>query len=178
MNTNKTQKYQQFSQAASGVQKDFPATSSVKLGGKSWTKQNLIQVFTAATAAFDAVENAKAQLKAAIEAQRAESAVGSGLYKQLRQWAENEWGKGSPVLADFGFKQAKPKVKSSETKALAAAKARQTRVVHGTHGTRQKKLLTASGSPGLVLVGPDGKPIPGFTQGPVPPAIPPGTVQK
>ena len=97
------------------------------------------------------------------------------LYTALRKYCEAVFGRGSPILADFGFSMAKPRTPSSETKALAKAKAALTRQAHGTDkGKRQKQAITVSGSAGLVLYGPDGKPIPGITKGPTPPALPAG----
>ncbi|MHB1845058.1 MAG: hypothetical protein ACYCWW_09520 [Deltaproteobacteria bacterium] len=178
MNTNKKVQYQEFTKAKAGVQSEIPATSNVNIAGKAWTQAQLVQVFQTALSSIDSVIGARAQLVELILLQGTAIQAASQLYKELRKFAENEWGKGSPVLAAFGFKAAQPTQKSSATKAIAAAKSRQTRKVHGTLGKRQKKAQTVAGSAGLLLVGPDGKPLPGLTQGPVPPALPPGTADN
>ncbi len=170
MNNSNNVQSQKFSKAEAGVQSQIPAKSQETIGGKIETQASLVQIFAAAQAAIAATIAARAQLAALVTSQRAAIQAAEQTYRDLRQWAEVKFGRGSPILAAFGFKQTQPKAKSSATKAKAAALAKQTRVLHGTDkGKRQRQALTVSGSPGLVLYGADGKPIPGLLPGPVAP---------
>ena len=65
-----------------------------------------------------------------------------------------------------------PGEKSALTK---AAKAKLTRNVRGTKGSKQKLGVTVQGQPGLVLVAADGTPMPGVLKGPTAPAATPAT---
>ncbi|MHB1846364.1 MAG: hypothetical protein ACYCWW_16190 [Deltaproteobacteria bacterium] len=169
-NSQQTQA-QKLGKAASGVQQQFPATVKLTLSGQSYSPAQIAQVLTAAVTAIDAVTPAKAQLQQLVKSRGATLKVANQLYVVLKKYLESLYGKGSPELAAFGISTALPKQPSSETKALAKAKAKLTRKARGTKGSREKLLVTPNGSPGLVLFGPDGKPIPGITQGPTPPAL-------
>jgi hypothetical protein len=158
--------------AATGVTDEFPATTKLTLNGQTYTPAQIDSVFSAATDAVAAVAPAKAQLQKLVASQEAALKAANQLYLALKKYVESLYGKGSPELASFGFSTALPKAPSSETKALAAAKAKLTRQARGTAGPRQRKTVTTNGSPGLVLVGANGQPIPGITQGPTPPASP------
>ena len=167
---------QEFAAAIAGCNKQFPPKSTVTFAGQTLTPAQLVAVFSAAVAAINAVNSTRAQLQQLVSSQGAAIGTARTLYTALKKYCEAVFGKGSPILADFGFSTAKPRTPSSETKALAKAKAALTRQAHGTDkGKRQKQAITVSGSAGLVLYGPDGKPIPGITKGPTPPALPAGT---
>jgi len=170
-NSSKQVQCQKFTKAEDGINTQIPAKTAVNIGGKAWTQAQLVQVFTTATDAVDAVTAAKAQLQQLVTSQGVAIQAAQQLYRELRQYAETQWGKGSPVLAAFGFVTTQPRQKSSATKAIAAAKSKLTRQARGTVGARQKQAVTANGSVGLVLVSANGQAIPGVTQGPVPPAL-------
>ncbi len=169
-NGNNQKSLQEFAKAAAGVQSQFPAKSTVNLAGQSFTPAQLAAVFGTAVTAISAVAPVRAQLAQLVQQQRTAILAARTLYVVLRQFVEATFGKGSPVLAAFGFSTRKPRQPSVETKALGKAQAKLTRHARGTLGKRQKQTLTSSGSPGLVLYGPDGKPILGVTRGPIPPA--------
>ncbi len=175
MSTSKSSKQvevQKLSYAATGVNTLFPATTKLTLAGQTYTPAQIATVFTAAGTAVAAVAPAKAQLQKLVASQGAALKAANQLYVALKKYVESTFGKGNPELAAFGFSTALPKQPSSETKALAKAKSKLTRQARGTRGKRQKQAVTANGSPGLVLVGANGQPIPGITQGPTPPALP------
>ena len=174
--SNQKEVIQEFTAAVAGCNQQFPAKSTVNIAGQTLTPAQLVAVFSAAISAIQAVAPARAQLKELVAAQKTAIQVARSLYTALKKYCEAVFGKGSPILADFGFSPAKPRTPSSQTKALAQAKAQLTRKAHGTDkGKRQRQAITVSGSPGLVLYGPDGKPIPGVTRGPTPPALPQGS---
>jgi hypothetical protein len=172
-NGNKQQQSQEFSEAATGVTQQIPATVTVNVGGQPYTAAQLVSVFNAAVTAIKTVTATRATLQQQVANQSATIQTAHTLYLELKKYAEVQFGKGSPVLAAFGFSSAPPTQKSSETKTIAAAKAKLTRQARGTKGSRQKLAVTTSGAPGLVLVGANGQVIPGATQGPIAPATPP-----
>jgi len=171
-NSSKQATVQKLSTAATGVTNEFPATTKLQLAGQTYTPAQIATVFSAAGTAVAAVAPVKAQLQQLITSQGTALKTANQLYIALKKYVEALYGKGSPELAAFGFSTALPRQPSSETKALAKAKAKLTRQARGTLGKRQKQAVTANGSPGLVLVGANGQAIPGITQGPTPPALP------
>ncbi len=81
----------------------------------------------------------------------------------------------SPLLADFGI--GVPAAKTPRTaaqKAVSAALMKQTKEVRGIIGSKQRAAITVSGSPGLVVVGPDGAPLPVSVLPPKAPGVAPG----
>ncbi|MHB8420000.1 MAG: hypothetical protein ACYDCL_18150 [Myxococcales bacterium] len=168
-NSSKQAKLQKFSAAANGCSTQFPAKTVLPLAGQSLTPAQVLAVFTAAAAAVNAVTPVRAQLQKLVASQAAALKTANSLYVALKKYVESVFGKGSPVLAAFGFSTALPRKASVLTKATAQAKAKLTRQARGTTGARQKQAVTSEGSVGLVLYGPDGKPIPGITRGPIAP---------
>jgi hypothetical protein len=170
--SSKQLQIQKLSDAATGVTDEFPATTKLTLAGQTYTPAQIASVFSAVATAVAAVAPAKAQLQKLVASQGAALKAATQLYTALKQYVESVYGKGNPELAAFGFSTALPQQPSSETKALAQAKAKLTRQARGTLGPREKLSVTTNGSPGLVLVGANGQTIPGVTQGPIPPALP------
>ena len=84
---------------------------------------------------------------------------------------KGQFGKGNPVLADFGIAPAKPPAKrTAAEKAVSVALAAQTKAARGSNlGKKQKQAITAQGKPGLVLVSATGEPIASKVKGPTPP---------
>ena len=171
-NSSKQSTIQKLSTAATGVTNEFPATTKLQLAGQTYTPAQVASVFSAAATAVDAVAPVKAQLQQLVASQGTALKTATALYIALKKYVESVYGKGNPELAAFGFSTALPQQPSSETKALAQAKAKLTRQARGTVGPRQKQAVTSNGSPGLVFVGANGQAVPGVTQGPTPPASP------
>ncbi len=168
---NKTNEKVKLTAVINGVNTQLPANTQVTLLGKVLTPQQLAQIFQAALAAFEAVTDAKASYQGAVQAQAAPHEQAHALYLALEQYLQAQFGKGSPILGQFGFSTAQRKTPSAETKAAAAAQAKLTKKAHGTDkGKRQKQAITPGGKGGLVYVEPDGKQVPGVTRGPIAPA--------
>jgi hypothetical protein len=166
------QKLQQVRDAAATY---LPATSDLQLAGQSVKVPDLLAVLDGALATFAPVNAAKVAVTQAQTARTQKVAAAEQEVAQLKGYLIGIWGKGSPQLAPFGF-AAKVKVQpTSEQQALRAAKAKLTRQARGTKGTKQKLGVTAQGQPGLLLVNPDGTPVPGVMKGPSAPGIPPVT---
>jgi hypothetical protein len=150
--------------------KVFPATSELQLGGQSMKVPDMLSVLDAALATFAAASAAKAALKQTQSDRTQKIATAQALVGSLKTYLVGTWGKGSPQLAPFGFTPKARTPRTSEQKALTAAKAALTRKARGTKGSKQKLGVTVQGQPGLVLVAADGTPMPGVMQGPTAPA--------
>ncbi|MHB8417724.1 MAG: hypothetical protein ACYDCL_06590 [Myxococcales bacterium] len=168
---NNTKKVQKFSKAAAGTTSQFPATTKLDLLGTTYTPAQVASAFTAVVQGLDALATSRAQLKAQLTALQGTEATANSLYKALEQYVLAVFGKGSPVVAAFGFTVTTPKKRTAAEKAVAAGKAKETRSAKGTVGAREKALQTTSGQYGLQLLGPDGKPIQGVLPGPVAPLV-------
>jgi hypothetical protein len=78
------------------------------------------------------------------------------------------FGKNSPVLASFGIAAPKPRApRAALEQAISTALAANTRAVRGTLTAKQRQAITATGKPGLTVLGPNGKPL--LTVAPVAP---------
>lgn len=166
---NKNSESAKLTAVTQGVEQQLPPNVALQLLGKSWTVAQLVQLFTAAKTAMQTVQATRVQLLKDMQAQKQALQAARELYMALERYLQGLWGKGSPVLAQYGFSVQQPRAKSAAKKAVAAALGKLTRKARHTMGRRQKLAITASGSAGLLLVGPDGKPITGVTQGSTPP---------
>jgi hypothetical protein len=66
------------------------------------------------------------------------------LMTALRSDVRARYGVSSPTLADYGVNPRKPRVRTSEDKALAAAKSKITRALRRTMGKRQRAKIRAT----------------------------------
>jgi hypothetical protein len=137
-----------------GVDKDL-TKAGMNITGQMVPQAALDTELSADLALYAAVDQARAQYKAAlanltaaVPAMRARMAV-------LKTAVKNAFGAGNPQLADFGIKAAQPRKKlSSAENALAVAKRAATRKARGTVGP-VKKLATVGATP-TVTIGPSG----------------------
>jgi hypothetical protein len=175
-NISNTNKVQKFTKAANGASTQLPAKTNLNLLGQTYTPAQIATIFTAVVTALDDIAAAKAQLTAQLTALKGTESTANELYAALEQYLKATFSKGSPVLQAFGFSVTTRKQPSSETKAIALAKSRQTRAARGTASAKQKQRVTTAGSPGLQLLGPNGQPVTGVFPAPVAPATAPGVV--
>ena len=135
----------ELQQLVAGTQKNLPATSTVDVNGQELkqtdivaTLQGWIPLFQQADATYATYLSAQKALGAAAPAIRQYV----GLYRlALRQ----VFGKGSPLLADFGLNVTQSKTQTPATHVLASAKAAATRKARNTLGKQQRK--TVKGAP-------------------------------
>lgn len=82
-----------------------------------------------------------------------------------------QFGVGNPILTDFGINPKKPTAqRTAAEKAVSVALAAQTKAARGSNlGKKQKEAVTASGTPGLVLVSATGQPMASSVKGPTRP---------
>lgn len=158
-----------------GFTKDFTAKMSVTVFGTAMTQVQVLAQLASIDALNTAVANAKSALKVA------EAAVTAGLpttrtfLEGLEAAVKAQFGVRSPLLADFGI--GVPAAKSTRTaaqKAVSAALMKQTKAVRGIIGSKQRAGITVSGTPGIVVVGPDGAALPVSVLPPTPPGVAPG----
>jgi hypothetical protein len=144
-------------------------SGNILLDGATVKVADLLAEIDAALATFSAVLEAQAVLRKA-QADRTQ-AVASVWQRvlDLKLSLQTTFARTDPRVAEFGLQTKARKPLTSEQKTLKTAKLRLTRKVRGTKGSRQKQEITAEGKPGLLLVGPDGTPMPDVLKGPTPP---------
>ncbi len=139
-----------------GIQKNQPKLpGSFPLEGQSMTPADVIQVFQDRIATGKAVLMAESARAAAVKADRDKRAVTRATALAFKHLLIAMFAQQPDVLGDFGLHATKPAAKSAADKAQAAAKAKATRALLGTKGSRQKKAVikaatehsTASASP-------------------------------
>ncbi|MHB8417399.1 MAG: hypothetical protein ACYDCL_04950 [Myxococcales bacterium] len=155
-----------------GIQTLIPAKSTLIVKGVTMTQAQVVTALQAVITYFSAVRTAKAALLTAIGTRKAQAKAARDLYNQIRAALVAQFGKGNPELGKFGLKVGKPpKPLTSAEKALRAAKAKVTRELRGTKGSKQKAAITA-GTP-TVQLGPGGVEVtPNPTDGPAPSGTP------
>ncbi len=154
-----------------GLQQLIPAKSTLLVKGVTMTQAQVVSALQAAIAYYSAVRNQKAAMLTALAAREAQSQAARDLYNQIKAALVAQLGKGNPELGKFGFKVGKaPRLLTSAEKALKAARARVTRKLRGTLGSRMKAAIVAA-TPTLQL-GPNG---PTLTPNPADVPAPSGT---
>jgi hypothetical protein len=134
-----------------GVQNLLPAGTSLTLNGVA-TKQAAIDTqLQSWITVFQAVDSAKATYQNAVAARVAITAAAKAYYTALKAVIKAYFGAQSVQLAGFGIAADKPVVRTAQQKLVSAAKAKQTRVLHGTLGKKQKAALTVVGNPAVMV---------------------------
>jgi hypothetical protein len=126
---------------ADGLRKhkaQLPATIAV--GSQPMTCDDLIGVFEGLVASEKAVIVAHAAHVAAIKADKDKRAAVKTTTTAARRLIQAMFLASPDTLGDFGLEAPKTPVRTSEDKAQAAAKARETRKTLGTKGRLQKKV--------------------------------------
>ncbi len=153
-----------------GTTKDIVGKATVTVAGTAMTAAQINAKLGAAAPLYAAVTSDRKTLKTDLAAW--EAAL-PGLKTFMTQYADalkGMFGAGSPQLADFGINPRKaPAKRTAEQKAVSSALAKQTKAVRGPTTAKARAKITTQGTPGLVLVSPEGTPIPGGVQGPTPP---------
>ena len=119
------------------------ATTTIEIGGKSYTQPQAIAVYQAALDSITSANNKKTEAKSAIASRRDATKAARDFDKGLRKWASGKYPAGSTAADDFG---ATPKVvvKKPETLVEAAQKAKATRKARGTKGPKEKLKITGT----------------------------------
>ncbi|HUB09805.1 MAG TPA: hypothetical protein VMB50_22575 [Myxococcales bacterium] len=133
-------------QMVSGVQKDIPPTSSLPMAGGQVTQAQILGILQPVLDAFTAIGDAEAVVKQ----QRLSL---SAMLPQARQFLANlkdalivQFGRGSPLLKDFGVKDGSVKKKATvATKSAALVKSSETRALRNTQGKVEKAKVKFTG---------------------------------
>jgi hypothetical protein len=132
----------------------LPDGTSLTLAGASWTKAALVTELAKDLAEYQAVRDQVRVLKSARQAKQQILPGARTLTKNLKSALLAYFGRGSPMLAQFGIRAGGGvRAMTSEQKVLRAAKARATRAARHTLGSRQKQAIRAVGTPTVTLGG-------------------------
>ncbi len=142
-----------------GVEKNLPSDTSLVINGKTFTVASIVSVLQAVLALFTAKATAQGQAKtlisAAVGALNAELPTANQFLSGLDTALVGQFGKGNPVLANFGLSTGKKKTPTVTTKAKAKGTAELTREARNTMGKVQRLKVTG-GTAQLAMVGPSG----------------------
>jgi hypothetical protein len=157
----------------SGVQTVIPDGSLIRVDGVDQKKADVVTELQAVMTQYAAVDSSAAAVKADRAQLRQALPAANLLLQHLKLAVIALLGKGSPELQKFGIRVRVTRKLTSQQKALAAEKARRTRALRGTKGSRQKAAIRFAGEPTLVLGpnSPQPSPAPGVAPSSKPPAV-------
>jgi hypothetical protein len=136
----------------SGVQQVIPDGSDVLVAGVKLKKADVVAKLQAFTSQYDAITTQAATLLAERQGLKQALPDARTLLQELKDAVIAAFGRGSPEIQKFGLRvRATRKQPTVQQKALAAEKARRTRALRGTKGSRQKAAIRYVGQPTLVL---------------------------
>jgi hypothetical protein len=127
-----------------GIQKNLQGVASLQLDGSTYTPADLVALIQSRATQTATVTAANATWRAAVAGEKALNTKLTLVIRRLRQYVLDAYGKGSPVLADFGFTATARKLLTPEEKVARAQKARATRAARHTMGPVQKKKVTGA----------------------------------
>ena len=136
-----------------GMKKYYPnASTSLQIGGTTFTVSELTQSMQDFVNTRDAVEAAQAAAKAKVQTERSQSTSQIAIIRGFEAFVRATFGTKADVLADFGLAPPKVRVpRTAEEKAVSAAKSAATRKARGTMGKNQKKSVKGSITAKLVV---------------------------
>ncbi len=156
------------SKRLNGAEKYLPADTSLLLIGQTYTVTSIVSVLQAVVALFTAKATAQAQAKAlisgAVAALNAELPTANQFLAALDTALVGLFGKGNPVLENFGLSTGVKKTPTVTTKAKAKGTAELTRKARNTMGKVQRLSVTG-GTAQLAVVGPSGQLLSGSSPG-------------
>ncbi len=134
-------------QMLAGVQALIPDGASTTTPGGSLTKAQIVSKLMVGMSDFEAVDAGLTALGVARLQLRDDLPELETFYSELKDSLSVQFGKRSPLLAQFGLKpQQLRKVMTPETRVARAEKARQTRMLRHTGGVRQKAQVLYEGT--------------------------------
>jgi hypothetical protein len=140
-----------------GLASLIPDGTSLILAGASWTKDALVTELAKDLGQYQAVTDQVRVLKGARQGLQQNRPGARALAKNLKSALLAYFGRGSPMLAQFGIRAGGGgRALTSEQKVLRAAKARATRAARHTLGPRQKQAIRGVGTPTVTLGGESG----------------------
>jgi len=135
----------------SGIQTVIPDGSLIRINGVDQKKADVVTELQSVLEKYASVDSSVAVAKATrVQLHQAQPAAQQTL-QQLKDAMIASFGRGSPELQKFGLRAPSARKLTTQQKALAAEKARRTRALRGTKGSRQKAAIRYAGEPTLVL---------------------------
>jgi hypothetical protein len=150
-NVNRISLQAHAAQVNAGIQKYMIHTSSIPLGGTTYSPADLMKLVQSQIDSVNTADAAKANWHSTVLAERTLNTQLTPLLREFRQYVISVYGATSPVLAEFGFAPSKRATRTPEEKAAAAAKAKATRAARHTAGKNQKKAVKGNVT-GVVMV--------------------------
>jgi hypothetical protein len=140
--------------AIAGINQHLSSSTTVMLGGTAKAPSAMVQLLQSCLDAIAATATAEAQWHAAVLAEKQLAVQAQALLLAIKTYALNEYGRGSPVLSDFGIVLTARQPPTVKVKALAVDRNLGTRKERGTMGPRQRAkaetstaLATVPGTP-------------------------------
>lgn len=170
--TGKNKKAVQVGQLITGTKKRFPnGTQKVSIGGVERTVDDCTKLLQGFVDNRTAVETAKANAKAKVDAERAQMATLLAFIGEFVKFIRLTFGNAADVLADFGLAPTKARVPmTAEAKAAAVAKRDATRKARGTTSKKAKRGIKGNVTAKLVVTPATPSPEPSPAAGPAPTA--------
>jgi hypothetical protein len=155
-----------------GANKHFPNASQVlQVGGATFTVSGLMALLQSVVDNRNAVEASKAATKAKVQAEQIQAPSRLAVIHALETVVRGMFGDSADVLADFGLEPIKARApRTTEEKAVSAAKRAATRKARGTMGKNQKKDIKGSVTAKLVVTPVVTSPVSAPDATPTPPA--------
>jgi hypothetical protein len=125
-----------------GVTQHLMGLATIMVGGVAMKPADIVTKVTSRITAANAVETTEATHAAAVAANKVVLAQTHQFMLDLEQAIEVQVGQAADTLADFGLTPKKKGVTTAAVKAEAAVKAKATRVLRGTKGSKQKLEVT------------------------------------
>ena len=140
-------------QLITGVNKHYPTGSQqLPVGGATFTVTDLTALLQSFVDNREAVEVARAALKAKVQTEQAKAPSQLAVIRAFETAVRSTFGNSADVLADFGLAPIKVRApRTAEEKAVSAAKGAATRKARGTMGKNQKKSVKGSITAKLVV---------------------------
>jgi hypothetical protein len=127
-----------------GLQANFSPTDTLDLPSGTYTIDQLTQLFLAYVAILNGVASASQAFHLAVEKEQSVGKSTLAVRSQVKAVIESRVGKTSTAMTTYGFAPAKVPVHTPGAKVAAAAKAKSTREVRGTKGSKQKEAITGN----------------------------------
>jgi hypothetical protein len=133
-------------QMLQGIETVVPDGSSLSTDSGLQTKTAIVAELTQVISVYKAVEAQQLAIVAARKQLKNASAADHRLYTQLKDALIAFFGRGNPLLVQFGINaKGSKRPLTSEQKVLSAARARATRAARHTMGARQKAAVKSDG---------------------------------
>jgi hypothetical protein len=141
--TSRTKKQGTDQQVIAGIKADLlQSTTSMPLGGTSYTPASLMAFVQSRIDAGNEVVTAKAAWQAAATRYKGIDKEANVVLRDFKGFVVGTYGEASPRLADFGFTARKYTPLTPEQKVAAAQKRAATRKARGTMGPKAKLKIT------------------------------------